>query len=212
MKFAFLLYPGVEPIDLAALGVVSMGRRLMPALSYLTVAAAPGLQTLANGLRVAADTGFDDCPPVDWLIVPGGPGWSAAAEDPALLDFLRARAATPMVSLCTGAMILAAAGLLDGRVATTKCQVTAAEDSPLDLLAERHPRVEARPALLVDEGQLITGGGVGLCIDTLLYLLATRVDAAKTEELARILEYGAAAQANRARLDTVVRSGAAAGG
>jgi transcriptional regulator GlxA family with amidase domain len=205
VKFAFLLYPGVEPIDLAAIGVVSMGRRLMPQLSYLTVAPNRELQVLANGLRVAPDAGFVDCPPVDWIIVPGGPGWARAAEDPAVLDFLRSRSGTPIVSLCTGAMIVAAAGLLDGHAATTKHEVVPPEVSPLRLLAERHPEVEALPALLVDEGQVITGGGVSLCIDTMLHLLATRVDADKTAELARILEYGHAARANLARLATITR-------
>ena len=59
------------------------------------------------------------------------------------------------------------------------------------------------PALVVDHGQIVTGGGVSLCIDTVLHLLATRVDATQTAEVARILEYTHAAAANRARLPVV---------
>ena len=138
MKFAFLMYHGVEPIDLAAIGVISMARRVMPELSYLTVAATHDLQIFSNGLRVAPDVTFAQCPVVDMIIVPGGPGWVQASEDAAMLDFLRVRStATPVVSVCTGAMIMAAAGLLDGLSATTKCEVVAPEVSPLSLLSER---------------------------------------------------------------------------
>jgi transcriptional regulator GlxA family with amidase domain len=201
MRFAYVLYPGVEPIDLAALGVVSMARRVLPELGFVTVAATAGLVELANGLRVAADHAYADCPPVDVVIVPGGPGWVAAAGDADLLAFLRDRAgATSTVSLCTGAMVLAAAGLLDGLPATTKVEVLAGEATPLTLLAERHPSVQATCALVVDTGHVITGGGVSLCIDTMLYLLRRTFDAGRVDEIERVLEYGAAAEANRRRL------------
>lgn len=208
MKFGFLLYPGVEPMDLAAIGVVSMARRLMPQLSYLTIADTLDLQTFSNGLRVAPDVAFGACPAIDVLIVPGGPGWEAASADPALLAFVCAQAAAgvTVASVCTGAMILAAAGLLDGHTATTKFEVVPPEVSPLVRLSQ-HGTVTAVPALVVDNGHVVTGGGVSLCIDTVLHLLATRVDAAKTAEVARILEYTQAGAANRARLTVHVRAG-----
>lgn len=208
MKFGFLLYPGVEPMDLAAIGVVSMARRLMPQLSYLTIADTLDLQTFSNGLRVAPDVAFGECPAIDVLIVPGGPGWEAASADPALLAFVcaQAAAAVTVTSVCTGAMILAAAGLLDGHTATTKFEVVPPEVSPLARLSQRGT-VNAVPALVVDHGRVVTGGGVSLCIDTVLHLLATRVDAAKTAEVARILEYTQAGAANRARLTVHVRAG-----
>jgi transcriptional regulator GlxA family with amidase domain len=203
-RFAFLLYSGVEPIDLAALGVVSMARRVAPGLSCATVARRPGEVVLASGLRVVADHGFDDCPAADVLIVPGGPGWREAAADDATLAFLRARSrAVTTVSLCTGAMLLAAAGLLDGRAATTKREVVEPEPVPLDELARRHPAVDVRAALVVDHGDVVTGGGVSLCIDTALHVLARRLDATAIAALERILEYGAAADANRRRLPVV---------
>jgi transcriptional regulator GlxA family with amidase domain len=208
MRFAYLLYPGVEPIDLAALGVLSMARRVLPDLAFVTVAAEAGLVELANGLRVAADHAWADCPPVDALIVPGGPGWVAAAQDAALLAFLRERGGgTPLVSLCTGALLLAAAGLLDGLPATTKVQVLAGEETPLSLLAERHPTVNCQAALVVDCGRVITGGGVSLCIDTMLHVLRRHFGAEQIAEVERVLEYGAASQANRQRLAIVEHTG-----
>ncbi len=201
MRFAFLLYEDVEPIDLAAIGVVSMARRVVPTLGYLTVAARPGLVRLSNGLRVAADHTLGDCPEVDAIIVPGGPGWPQASEDPALRAFLRERAGRCLlVSICTGAMLLAAAGLLDGRRATTKCEVREPEVSPLARLKDEHPDVQACHALVVDEGSVVTAGGVSLCIDAMLYVIASRIGAAEADEVARIIEYAHARDANRARL------------
>lgn len=203
MKFAFLLYPGIEPIDLAAIGVVSMARRAMPELAFVTVAQGLAPVAFAGGLKVVPDESFAGFSGADVLIVPGGPGWKDAATDAPLLEFLRTAQVGTRCGLCTGAMILAAAGLLEGRSATTKVEAIGQEEPPLELLRRGHPGVDVRHALLVDSGDVITGGGVSLCIDTLLYFLATRVSAARTRDVERILEYGAAHAANRARLPVV---------
>ncbi len=203
MNFGFVIYPGVEPIDLAAVGVLSMGRRIEPALSFALVAARAEPVAFANGLRVLPDHSFESAPAFDVLLLPGGPGWMAARQDEALLAYLR-RAAPParLVTLCTGAMIAAAAGLLDGKVATTKIEAAPGETPPIDILAREHP-VSTRRALLVDTGQVISGGGVSLCIDTVLYVLEQALGPRKTTEIARILEYGAARRANVERLPVV---------
>ena len=121
--YGILIYPGVEPIDIgAAFGVLSMARRLAPELRYAGVAREAGEVVCANGLVVRADHGYADAPDFGDLIVTGGPGWVEAAEDPATLNYLRGSSAR-LTSICTGAMILAAAGLLDGRQATTKHEV-----------------------------------------------------------------------------------------
>ena len=63
MRFAVFIYDGVEPVDLATYGVLSMARRIAPQISMFTVAPKAGEVKLANGLRVIADHGFADCPP-----------------------------------------------------------------------------------------------------------------------------------------------------
>jgi transcriptional regulator GlxA family with amidase domain len=198
MHVTFLLYEGIEPVDLAAIGVVSMAKRVIPELAYETVAATTEPVRFSNGLQVLPARTFDAVRTVDVLLVPGGPGWRAASRDPAVLAFIRRVAPSATVcSVCTGAMILAEAGLLDGLAATTKVEVVPPERSPLAELRERHPAVRAEHALLVDAGAVITGGGVTLCLDAMFYLLEKRYGAVATDEVARIMEYGAAREANR---------------
>src|SRR5690606_8019524 len=205
MQLTYLLYPGVEPIDLAPLGVISMGRRVVPQLSYQTVAPTLEPVVLSNGLKVLPDVTFAQISQVDVLLVPGGPGWKQAAEDAQVVDFIRRWAPdATLCSICTGGMIVAAAGVLDGLTATTKSIVIPPETSVLEEMKRRHPSVNVTEALLVDNGKVITGGGVTLCIDATLYLIETRYGAEAAEEIARIMEYGAARQANSARLATVI--------
>ena len=197
MRVTFLLYAGVEPVDLAAIGVISMARRVIPQVSYETVAVSREPVVLANGLTVVPDRALSEVDVVDVLLVPGGPGWRAAADDARILAFItRVGPQAQVCSVCTGAMILASAGILDGRQATTKTQVADPETSPLDEMRLRFPRVRASEALVVDSGNVVTGGGVTLCIDATLHLLERRFGRAASDEVARIMEYGAARAAN----------------
>lgn len=211
MQLTFLLYPGIEPIDLAPLGVFSMGKRVVPELSYRTAAPEMGLVELSNGLKIMPDVSFENVEDVDVLLVPGGPGWKDAAGNPQVIDFIRRWApSATLCSVCTGAMILAAAGVLDGMAATTKKLVIPPEPSVMDELTRRYPQVKATEALLVDNKTVITGGGVTLCIDTALHLIASRYGEEAADEIARIMEYEAARQANAARMPLVI-SGAPSG-
>lgn len=203
-SFAILAYPGVEPIDIGATyGVLSMARRVVPGLGFFLVAELPGEVPLANGLRVIAQHGLDDCPAHDALLVLGGPGWEAACKSEPLLSFVRApRRVT--ASVCTGAMILGAAGLLAGRRATTKRSVLKGEARPLDLLARACPDARVVEARLVDDGTVVTGGGVSLAIDVTLHLLDRLCGPVVGDETARILDYRAARAANAAALPDLV--------
>ena len=204
MKFARLIYEDAEPIDLATYGVLSMARRVAPEISMFTVAANAGVVALANGLKVVADFGYADAPRADVLIITGGAGWQKQAQSAATLDYVRSCSRDIAVAaVCTGGMILAASGVLDGLPATTKREVFGAETSPLALMRERHPLIEALDARLVDCGTVLTGGGVTLCIDMTLYLLERFLGPDVARETARIIEYSAAYQANGARLPTV---------
>jgi transcriptional regulator GlxA family with amidase domain len=113
-----VLFDGFEPLDvfgpLELLG-------LTPGLSVNLVASIPGPVASAQGARVIATAGYDDVRSVDVLLVPGGPGTRALVEDRTFLTWLAhvGGDARLVTSVCTGAALLAASGLLDGHRATT---------------------------------------------------------------------------------------------
>lgn len=192
--YGILIYDGVEPIDLGAtVGVLSMARRAAPELAWCVMARRAGPVTAANGLVVRATHDFRDHPPLTDLVVTGGPGWTKAAADPETLEFLRATDAR-LSAICTGAMILDAAGLLDGRLATTKTEVFAGETPPITLMS---PQVRRSEAAVVEDRGLVTSGGVTLGIDAMFHLLARSHGEKVASETARVMEYTRALAANR---------------
>ena len=195
--YGIFVYDGVEPIDLGAtIGVLSMARRIAPALEYVTIAKSPEQVVCASGFRMVADCGFDTAPPVQDLIVTGGPGWTDVVRDPDSLDFLK-RSEARIASICTGAMILDAAGLTKGRRITTKSAVFEGETAPADMVSADAAYCRA---VLVEDRGIVTGGGVSMGIDTMFYCLARSHGKAVAEETARVMEYQRALEANRAAL------------
>ena len=132
-----------------------------------------------QGLRIVPTHTFTDAPPHDVLFVPGGPGVDAAMLDDDVLAFVR-RPAQHVTSVCSGSLILAAAGLLDGREATTHWNSV-----------EFLPQLRARhaDARVVVDGNRITGAGVSAGIDFALALVAqlSGEEAAKAIQL--MIEY-----------------------
>jgi transcriptional regulator GlxA family with amidase domain len=164
-----LLFDEVEVLDFAGPYEVCSGTRDPagdPYLDVVTVGPGPEVRC-RGGLRVRPDHTLDDCPPLDVLIVPGGPGADERTplQDDRILPFIRQRAAatTTVASVCTGAFLLGRAGLLDGRHATTH---TAA----LDALQREFPAVTVVAEKVVDGGDIITAAGVSSGIDLLLHL------------------------------------------
>ena len=211
--FAILAYEGIEPIDIGSTyGVLSMAKRLAPSLRFSVGSKSGGEVAMANGLRLVADHSFADCPPADILMVLGGPGWQTASSDESTLAFIAAfhRRGGTVAAVCTGGMIVAAAGLLTGRTATTKREIVDGEARPLDLLGQRYPDIRAIEARVVDTGSVLTGGGVSLGIDMTLHLIARFLGRGIAEETARILEYSHAWAANAAALPDVVEANARA--
>ena len=199
--YGILIYDGVEPIDIgASYGVLSIARRIAPDLDFAGVAREAGTVTCANGLQVVAEYGFEDAPAFSDLIVTGGPGWAEAARDEATLAYLRGTAAR-IPAICTGALIVAAAGLLAGRRATTKYEVFAGEARPLESLPGD---VDACRAAVVEDQGIVTGGGVTLGIDTVFHCLARSHGVDVARETARVMEYTRALEANRAALGYLV--------
>ena len=151
MRFGIFIYDGVEPIDLATFGVLSMARRIAPRDRDLHHRTPCRDVALANGLKVTADFGIDDAPACDLVIVTGGPGWTVQAQAPATLDYIRrVHASRRIASVCTGGMILAASGVLDGGPATTKREVVPPETSPLEVMRATYPQIDVREAMLVE--------------------------------------------------------------
>lgn len=211
-RFGILVYDDVEPIDVGATyGVLSMARRAFPQIEMFLVAEHAGAVKLTNNLTVQAHHGYGDCPPVDIMVVTGGGGWKQQVENAATLSFLRdLPSSTVVASVCTGGMIVAAAGLLDGHKATTRRCGIPSETTPLETMGKSHPKIEPVDALIVDNGRVITGGGVSLAMDTMFYLLNRALGPAVADEVARLTEYTHARKANQAELKSYIRKPEAA--
>jgi len=135
-----------------------------------------------NGLRFIADYTIDDCPPLDVLVVPGGQGRKTAMKNTKILNFIQSRynELKYLSSVCTGSFIIAAAGLLKDRHATTY-------HTALDELSGMGVIVEK--SKVVQDGKIITGAGVSSGIDVGLYLISKLFDEATAQETADKIEY-----------------------
>jgi transcriptional regulator GlxA family with amidase domain len=138
-----------------------------------------------GGLRVTPDYALAVAPPIDVLIVPGGWGTRREAGNAPLIAWIGATAAATQVtaSVCTGAFLLAGAGLLSGRQATTHW-------ASLDRLQAQHADIAVqRDTRWVDEGRIVTSAGISAGIDMSLHLVARLGGRALAEATARQMEY-----------------------
>ncbi len=161
-----VLFPEVEELDFVGpLEVFGTLAKFDAQWRVPTVAETHGLITAANGLKVMPDHSFDDCPPLDVLLVPGGIGTSRERKNPKMLDFVRnaANASSYVTSVCTGALVLHAAGLLNGKRATTY-------SASMEWL-KSFGDVEVVNERFVHDGNVITAAGVSAGIDMALYLV-----------------------------------------
>jgi cyclohexyl-isocyanide hydratase len=179
VQVGFVLFPDLTQLDFT--GPLQVLHRLPRSRMHL-VAATMDLVPSDCGLSLAPTTTFAECPPLDVICVPGGAGVAQAMLDPATLDFVRRQSATArhVTSVCTGAFILGAAGLLDGVRATTHWAYHA-------LLAE----LGAIPTAgrVVNDGRVTTGGGVTAGIDFALSLVARMAGEAVARAIQLSIEY-----------------------
>jgi transcriptional regulator GlxA family with amidase domain len=182
------LFDGAEELDWAGpWEVLAAWATQWPddGVRVLTLAREAGTITCAKGLRVLPDETWESAPPLDVLVYPGGRGTRRELVDEAVLDWVREMAAggTVVSSVCTGSLVLAAAGLLDGRPATTHWQ-------SLELLPTLGREIEVRPDdRFVDDGSVITAAGVSAGIDMALHLVARLHSRERAREVRRYIQY-----------------------
>jgi transcriptional regulator GlxA family with amidase domain len=178
-----LLYPQFELLDLY--GPLEMFGSLGKALQIVTIAEQPGPVRSSPGPSTVAEHSFSSAPPLDLLLVPGGVGTFPQLTNEAMLGFLRERAPRCEVamSVCTGAALYAAAGLLDGRRATTNKQffsVTCASGAKTSWVKE---------ARWVEDGAYVTSSGVSAGTDMALAVIAKLWGAPVAQQIADLTEY-----------------------
>lgn len=185
------LIAGYQPLDVAgphevlAVATAVLGQDGGPAGYAVRIAAAePGPVTADSGLGLVATEELPAHGPIGTLLVPGGLGMRRAGRDaPEFIDWLRRAAlrAGRVVSVCTGAFPLAAAGVLDGLAATTHWRWA-------NSLAREYPAVEVRPdAIYLRQGRVWTSGGVTAGIDVALALLEADHGVELAQQVARDL-------------------------
>jgi transcriptional regulator GlxA family with amidase domain len=183
-----LLFKDVEELD--AIGpweVLSYWTRNHPedgfAVSCLSKSG--GLVQCSKGLAVQAHHSYADAPPLEVLIYPGGMGTRPQLEDESQLNWVRQqRLAVPlMTSVCTGALVFAAAGLLAHRTATTHW-------NSLETLAQLDPTIEVRAdQRFVDDGDVVTSAGISAGIDMALHLVSRLAGIDRALEVRRGIQY-----------------------
>lgn len=179
IRFGLLTFPGVQQLDMTA--------------PYEVFASMEGAEVhlvwkdtspiiSATKLVLQPTMTFADCPPLDVICVPGGGGVNALLEDETVLSFIRKQAAQAhfVTSVCTGSLVLGAAGLLKGKKATTHWN---ARDFLVDFGAI------VTPGRVVRDGNLFTAGGVTAGIDFGLTIVAALRGQEEAEAIQLSLEY-----------------------
>jgi transcriptional regulator GlxA family with amidase domain len=187
-RIAVALFEGAEELDWAGPWEVLAAWSLQwpdDGVEVFTLAREADAVTCAKGLRVLPEHTWETTPPFDVLVYPGGRGTRRELGDDAVLDWLRGLRGngTLMTSVCTGSLVYAAAGLLEGRPATTYW-------SQLDYLGELDPTIDVRrDDRFVDSGEVVTAAGVSAGIDMALHLVARLHSPERAREVRRYIQY-----------------------
>ncbi len=188
-RVAILLFDEVEVMDFAGpfevFAVTGQRGGGAGLFEVFTVAREKRPVLARNRLSINPDHGFADCPAADILVVPGGYGTRREMHDDATLAFVRERAesAERLLSVCTGALILARAGLIDGLKATTHRGAL----GELRAAARRTEVLDA--ARVVDNGRIVLSAGISAGIDAALHLVAELHGTDQAIETAAYMEY-----------------------
>jgi len=185
---AILVFDDVEVLDFAgpfevfAVADELHGHELF---HTFTLALKPGTVRARNGLKVVPDFTLENCPAPQLIIVPGGAGTRPLLQMPALHEWLRTKSRTAeiVMSVCTGSLVLARAGLLEGLRATTHHEVFA----NLRQLAPNTEVVESER--FIDNGKILTAAGISAGIDCSLHVVSRLMGTAAADTVARYMEY-----------------------
>jgi transcriptional regulator GlxA family with amidase domain len=194
-RVGILIFDDVEVLDFAGPFEVFSRTRLEPGaesrrseasapFEVFTVAASHAPVTAVGGLVLVPRYSFANAPPIDLLVVPGGRGTRALLGDADVVGWIRsvAEAAERVTAVCTGALLLSQAGLLEGRRATTHW-------AAIDELAELgHGAIVVRDRRVVDDG-VVTSAGVSSGIDMAFYIVEALCGREVADETARYIEY-----------------------
>jgi transcriptional regulator GlxA family with amidase domain len=192
-QVGILIFPDVEVLDFCGpFEVFSVTRldeatrREMPGPYQVSlIAETPEPVRASGGLRVLPDHTLTDCPPLDLLLVPGGYGTRPLLDHQPLLDWIaeRSRQGELLTSVCTGALLLGKAGLLDGRRATTHWR-------SLDWMQDMFPSVTVvRDEHVIEDGRVLSSAGISAGIDLALRVVARHHGEAIARATARHMEY-----------------------
>ncbi len=192
-RVGIVIYEEVEVLDFSGpFEVFSVARlheekrREEPSpFQALLVAQHAGTVTATGGMQVVPHHTFADCPPLDIVVVPGGWGFRNEIKNTVLLDWIRDRAARAdtLTAVCTGSMLLGAAGLLDGLQATTHWRF-------LDGMRDSFPRVKVQyDKHFVKDGRVYTSAGISAGIDMSLKVVAHYFGETVARATARHMEY-----------------------
>ena len=196
MNVAILLFENVEVLDFAGPFEVFSRTRLVPGVEsrrsdesapfyVFTVAKSQKQLAATGGLLVTPEFSFSKHPEIDLLVVPGGFGTRPLLSDEETLEWIRktSAAAKLTTSVCTGALLLSKAGLLNERQATTHW-------SALELLESISPHTKVlRDSRFVDSGNVITSAGVSAGIDMSLHIVERLFGKGVADETAHYIEY-----------------------
>ncbi|WP_163583381.1 DJ-1/PfpI family protein [Gracilibacillus saliphilus] len=185
-----LLFNEVEVLDFAGpFEVFSLTTKTdldTKALNVITISEDGEMIKAKNGLKVSPDYNFHNHPALDILVVPGGYGAEEIEiNNSNLIEWINQRYSQVecIASVCTGALLLAKAGLLNGRKATTHWM-------DQDRLAKEFPLVAVqRNVKFIDEGKVITSGGISAGIDMSFYLISRIYGRNVAAEIAKRMEY-----------------------
>jgi transcriptional regulator GlxA family with amidase domain len=199
-RLGIYVFKDVEIVDFAAPhGVFSVARRFNPELDAFLVADAMRPVQAQAGFTVLPNYSFIDEPAMDAFLIPGGYGTRQELNNGRLHEYVRSLPqSTLLTSVCTGSWIYGKMGLLDGLQATNRKEPDKVEQTPpgmtpIDRLAVIAPKARISRARVVDQGRIITAGGITSGMEMGFHLLRRAGHDEKfIAEVARVMEYSAA--------------------